>query len=107
MKAMALLRKKEDMSFEAFAGHLLNEHVPFMYALPGLRKWTVNLAVPGEEPAPYDAVTEFWFEDQEAFETAMASDEAAAALGDAEQFVAPPGPTVMVIEEHDVIDASG
>lgn len=106
MKAMALLRKKEDMSFEAFADHLLNEHVPFMRALPGLRKWTVNLAIPGEDPAPYDAVTEFWFEDQ-AFEMAMASDEAAAALRDAEEFVAPPGPTVMVTEEHNVIDASG
>jgi uncharacterized protein (TIGR02118 family) len=90
MKAIAFLRRKDGMSFEDFAQHLLEEHGPFMRDLPGLQKWTVNLAIHGEDPAPYDAITEFWFEDQEAFEAAMASDEVAAALRDGEEFVAPP-----------------
>ena len=107
MKAIAFLKKRDDLSFEDFASHLLNEHVPFMRALPGLERWAVNLAVHGEEAAPYDAVTEFWFVDAEAFQTAMASDEVAAALKDGEAFVAPPGPTLMVAEEHQVIGGSG
>ena len=106
MKAIAFFRKREDMSWEDFEHHLLNTHVPFMHAVPGLQRWVVNLTVHGEEPAPYDAITEFWFPDQEAFEQAMASPEVAAALRDAEDFVAPPGPTVMVVQEHNVIPGS-
>lgn len=104
MKAIAFLKKRDDLSFDDFAGHLLNEHVQFMRALPGLERWSVNLAVHGEEPAPYDAVTEFWFADAEAFQRAMASSEVAAALEDGQAFVAPPGPTLMVAEEYIVID---
>lgn len=104
MKAIALLKKKEDISFEEFADHLLNNHVPFMRVLPGLKKWTVNLAIHGDEPASYDAITEFWFKDQEAFNEAMNSKEVEAALRDSEQFVSPPGPNIMVAEEHHVIE---
>lgn len=104
MKAIALLKKRDDLSFDAFAQHLMNEHVPFMRAVPGLERWSVNLAVHGEEPQPYDAVTEFWFADAEAFQTAMASEEVAAALQDGEAFVAPPGPVLIVAEEHILVD---
>lgn len=106
MKVLALLKRKEGMSFEDFADHLLNEHVPFMRDVPGLQKWTANLAVHGEEAAPYDAITEFWFEDEDAFHRAMASEEVAAALQDSERFVAAHGPTLIVAEEHNVIDVS-
>lgn len=94
------------MSLEEFAHNLLNEHVPFMRALPGLQKWTVNLAVHGEEPAPYDAITEFWFRDQEALQEALASEEVAAALRDGDRFVAPPGPVLIVAQEHAVIGSN-
>ena len=104
MKAIAFLKKKDDLSFDEFAEHLMNEHAPFMRAVPRPERWAVNLAVQGGEPQPYDAVTEFWFADAEAFQTAMASSEVAAALQDGEAFVAPPGPLLMVAEEHILID---
>jgi hypothetical protein len=72
MKAMRLLKKKEGMPFEDFADHLLNGHVQFMRAVPGLLKWTANLAVHGEEQGPY---------------------------------VAPPGPILVIVEEHRVIES--
>ena len=104
MKAIAFLKKRDDISFDEFTRRLLESHVPFMRAVPGLKRWSVNLAVRGDTPQPYDAVTEFWFADGEAFASAMASEEVAAALRDGEAFVAPPGPVVMVAEEHVVID---
>lgn len=103
MKAIALLKKKDGMSFEDFERHLLDKHVPFMRAVPGLERWVVNLAIHGDEPGPYDAVTEFWFPDQETFQRAMASPEVAEALRDGDTFVAPPGPTLIVASEHVVI----
>jgi uncharacterized protein (TIGR02118 family) len=103
MKAIAFLRKRDDLTFQQFSDHLLGKHVEFMRALPGLRRWSANLAVHGDDPAPYDAVTEFWFDDAEAFQVAMSSAEVAAALKDGEEFVAAPGPTLMVAREHNVI----
>lgn len=103
MKAIALMKKKDGMSPEEFQRHLLDTHVPFMEALPGLERWVVNLTLHGDEPAPYDAVTEFWFPDQETFERAMASPEVAEALRDGDTFVEPPGPTILVASEHVVI----
>ena len=105
MKAIAFLKRKDNLSFDEFARHLMNEHVPFMHAVPLLERWAVNLALHGDQPQPYDAVTEFWFADAEAFQTAMASPAVAAALQDAQAFVAPPGPLIMVAEEHVVIDS--
>lgn len=105
MKEIALLKCKDDMSLEEIARNLLNGQVPFVRALPGLRRWTVNLAVHGEEPAPYEAITEFCFADQETLEQALASEEVAVALRDGDRFVAPPGPVPTVAKEHEVIDS--
>ena len=80
---------------------------PSSQAVPGLQRWVVNLAINGDDPAPYDAITEFWFADAAAFQAAMESPEVAAALKDGDSFVAPPGPTLMVADEHIVIDALG
>jgi uncharacterized protein (TIGR02118 family) len=107
VKAIALMKKKEGMSFEEFERHLLDTHVPFMRALPGLERWVVNLTVQGDDPAPYDAITEFWFPDKEAFERAMSSSEVQEALRDGDTFVAPPGPTILVASEHVVIAPDG
>lgn len=100
VKAIVLLHKREGMSWDEYERYYLEQHPAFIYDIPGLRGWVVNIAVHGEEPAPYDGIAEFWFDDMEAFATAMASEEVAAALADAEHFVAPPGPQLMVVAEH-------
>lgn len=103
VKGIALFSKRDDVSWEEFERYYLNDHVPFVRAIPGLRRWVANVVVHGEERSPYDGVGEFWFDDQAAFDRAMASPEVAATLRDAENFVASPGPIVLVVREHALV----
>jgi uncharacterized protein (TIGR02118 family) len=81
VKLISLLKRAEGLSKEDFRTWILEEHVAFARKLPGLRKYTVNVAV--AEDAPYDAVNEMWFDDDEARAAAFASDDGKAAGADA------------------------
>jgi uncharacterized protein (TIGR02118 family) len=82
LKLMSLLKRKEGMSKEDFRKWVTEEHLPYAQALPGLRKYTVNVTIDDDE-FPYDAVNEMWFESEDARAAAFASDAGAAAGGDA------------------------
>ena len=105
IKLMVFLTRKEGMSQEEFESRLAGDHSSFMKKVPGLKQWYVNTAVHGEERAPYDAVTEFWFPDQATFDTAMASPEVAAALADGASFLSEGSPSMMLVREHRVIES--
>ena len=49
----------------------LEEHAPLARRLPGLRRLVFNVV---EGDAPYDGVSELWFDSQDAFEAAYASE---------------------------------
>jgi uncharacterized protein (TIGR02118 family) len=70
-KAMILLTRRTDMTPDDFAHWWLAEHAPLARGLPGLRAITFNLV---EHEADLDGITELWFDDQDAFEAAYASE---------------------------------
>ncbi len=80
-KAMILLKRSEEMSFEAFTQWWLVEHAPLARQLPGLQKAVFNL-VSGEGEGEYDGVSELWFETQSDFENAYASEVGQAVAAD-------------------------
>lgn len=51
MKAIAFLKKRDDLSFDDFARHLTNEHVRFMRAVPGLDRWASRKPLAAPHPA--------------------------------------------------------
>lgn len=71
MKAIILLTRRDGDTPEDFRHWWLEEHAPLARRLPGLQKLVFNL-VEGDQP--YDGVSELWFNSQEAFEAAYASE---------------------------------
>jgi uncharacterized protein (TIGR02118 family) len=99
LKLISLLKRAEGLSKEDFATWVAEDHFEFAKNLPGLRKYTVNVAV--ADDAPYDAVNEMWFDDEDARAAAFASDAGKAAAGDAGAHTS--SRTHVVSVEHELI----
>jgi len=102
-KVTFLDTKKESMSQQQFIDYMLKTHIPLAAEIPGLKGYIVNFSKPelyegDQEKPPYDAVAELWFEDEAAFQAAMASEEAKPALEDANKIFAEFPP--MVVSEE-------
>jgi uncharacterized protein (TIGR02118 family) len=100
-KFMVLLNKLEDISFEEYERYFFEEHLPYVLAIPGLRGYKVNVRHPDDEGALYDGISEFWFDDRDAFDRAMASPETEATLADAAKFLMPP--QIFLVDERIII----
>jgi uncharacterized protein (TIGR02118 family) len=82
LKVFSLIKRREDMSLDEFRSWVLEEHAPMGRSLPGLREYHVSV-VDADDPAlPYHAVTELYFDDEDAFKAAFASDAGKAAGAD-------------------------
>ncbi len=66
LKVISLLKKKDEMSFEAFKKWALEEHPTLGKRLPGIRHYRMSVLVEENPDAPYHAVSEFWFDDNNA-----------------------------------------
>lgn len=80
-KAMILLKRRDDMTFAAFADWWLREHAPLAATLPGVRGVHFNL-VAGDGSGAFDGVSELWFDSQADFEAAYASTRGQAVAAD-------------------------
>ena len=72
-KAMIVLKRNPALDFEDFKSHWLENHAALVKQLPGLRKAVFNFAL-DQGKGEYDAVSELWFDSQQAFEDAYASE---------------------------------
>jgi uncharacterized protein (TIGR02118 family) len=70
-KAMIMLTRRSDMTHEVFANWWLREHAPMASRLPGVREIRFNEVLDGDG---IDGITELWFDDQDSFEAAYATD---------------------------------
>jgi uncharacterized protein (TIGR02118 family) len=86
---------------EQFQEYALKTHVPLVEAIPGLRGYVQNFAVPNEatDAPPYDNVVELLFDSREAYEEGMTSPEAETAIADQENFLAESA-VPMVVDEN-------
>ena len=99
VKLIALYRKPADV--DAFEQHYAQVHIPLVEKIPGIRKteWTRFLAAPQGE-APYYMMYEMYFDNMEAYKTAMKSQENKAAGQDLMSF-AKDIVTLMVAETYE------
>ena len=81
IKLMSLMRRADGMSKEEFVRWARDEHPEFAKELPGLRRYLVS--VTEADDAPFDSVSEMYFDDQDAASAAFASNAGQAAGGDA------------------------
>jgi uncharacterized protein (TIGR02118 family) len=82
LKVFSLIKRREDMSLDEFRDWILNEHAPKGRELPGLRRYHVSVIDTDDDSLPYHAVTELFFDDEDAFKAAFASDAGKAAGAD-------------------------
>lgn len=83
LKVMSLLRRREDLSLEAFRHWALEEHPKLALQLPGLRGYRMNVVLTDDGSLPFHAVSEMWFDDDAARQAAFATPEGTAAASDA------------------------
>lgn len=83
LKVVSLLKRNEDMSLEDFRRWALEEHPPLGKKLPGIRHYRMSVVLEDSPDLPYHAVSEFWFDDNEARVAAFATPEGKAAGADA------------------------
>lgn len=83
LKVVSLLRKKDEISLEDFRNWALNEHPAKGKILPGMRHYRMSVVLEDNPDLPYHAVSEFWFDDNEARLAAFGTPEGKAAADDA------------------------
>ena len=82
LKVFSLIKRRDDLSLDEFRTWILEQHAPMGRELPGLREYHVSVVEQDDPDLPYHAVTELYFEDEEAFKAAFASDAGKAAGAD-------------------------
>ena len=80
IKAVILLKRRDDMSLEDFSDWMLKEHVPLAVKLEGLKRYQVNIAT--EPDNDFDGVSELWFDSEAAMLAAYGSDHGKAVAAD-------------------------
>ena len=83
LKVISLLKKKDEMSLEEFRHWAMDEHPTLGKQLPGLRHYRMSVVHEDSDDLPYHAVSEFWFDDNEARLAAFGTPQGAAAAEDA------------------------
>ena len=104
LKVMVFLRKRDDLSAEAFERHLRETHAPLVTRMPGLRRLVLNHVLPDPSGAPpaWDVVAEDWFDGPDALQVALASPEGQAVNADAPNFLDLTQLQFLVVQEEEV-----
>lgn len=83
IKMISVMKRKEGMELARFREWLVNEHVVYARDIPNLRQYKVDVVVDEAPDAPYDGVSELYFDSIESMNEAFASEAGKAAGADA------------------------
>lgn len=83
LKVVSLLQRREEIPLEQFRQWALEEHPEKGKKLPGIRHYRMSVVLEDGPDLPYHAVSEFWFDDNDARLAAFATPEGKAAAEDA------------------------
>lgn len=98
-KAVILLRRRDDMTPEQFRHWWLHEHAPLAAQLPGVRRIVFNAAVDNDD---VDGVSELWFDSEQDFLDAYATDLGKSVAADSMAHVR--SRTRLFVTEHVVVE---
>lgn len=110
IKRMSFLRRKENVSPEAFRREWFEVHAPLVRAFPTLLGYRQNLIVSRQSPpgtvagydaVPADGIVEMWFADEAALQRSFADEAAVRSQTHAHQFIAEITP--FLVEVHEVV----
>ncbi len=104
LKVMLLVHRREGMSLEEFRRYWRESHAPLLLQLPGLQRLVCNYAQADGAggAAPYDGVSENWFESAEAMQAAYSSPVGQAVAADGPNFMNMSKLQMLLVEEEEV-----
>ena len=102
LKVVSLLKRKQGMSYEDFKKWALEEHPELGKAIPGMRHYRMSVVREDNPDLPYDAVSEMWFDDEQARAEGFGTDAGKAAAADAMEHCATR--THLLTEEKVIIE---
>jgi uncharacterized protein (TIGR02118 family) len=107
VKVVTFLKRRPDLSVEAFQEYWRARHPAFVTRLPGVRRYVQSHALPSTyqrgEPA-YDGIAEVWANDTDALRAMTRTAEYARVQADEANFIDRAGMGVVVTEDHIVKD---
>ncbi|HEV2468295.1 MAG TPA: EthD family reductase [Candidatus Sulfotelmatobacter sp.] len=105
LKFMVVLYRRPDLSPTQFRHHLETIHASLAKALPGLKEYTQNHAIPDSkrDHPGWDAVIELYFDNREIMEAAWASPQGAASDADLSLFADLTRTTWSIVEELNLL----
>jgi uncharacterized protein (TIGR02118 family) len=83
LKVISLLKRKETLTLDEFRNWALETHPLLAKKLPGMRHYRMSVVLADDPELPYHAVSEFWFDDNDARVAAFSTPEGKAAAEDA------------------------
>ncbi len=83
LKVMSLMKRRDDMTLDEFRHWATVEHPDLGKKLPGIRHYCMSVVIEENPDWPFDAVSEFFFDDKEAMVAAFSTPAGAAAGQDA------------------------
>ena len=105
IKMVFLVHRRPDLSAEEFSKYWREKHAAIAKTLPGLRKYIQNHSEPAPDgiAPPYDGFAEMWFDDEEALDAALATDEGKATVADTANFINLESMLTFSVEEVNVV----
>ena len=112
IKFTILLKKRQDLTQEAFVQHHINDHGPLFKSLPEVQQYvrkyvqghTLPVALPGMPPPAYEGTTELWFDTAEDIAKVFTAPSYMKIIRpDEEKFLNLPGCGFLVCTENQVI----
>lgn len=100
VKLICLINRPETVAANAFRAWWLGHHSHVASRLPGLRRYTINVA--REEDGPFDGVAELWFDDEQAMTRAFASDVGQECAREDRELIR--GRIAFITEEHVIVE---
>jgi uncharacterized protein (TIGR02118 family) len=104
-KVVFLVHKRSGMSFDEFRRHWRETQGSLGAKIPGTQRYVQNHTVgsPDGSAASYDGFAEMWFDSKQAFEQAMTTPEAQAAIADLPNFLDTERMETLIVDEVQIV----
>ncbi len=106
VRAVAILKRRPDLTFQQFVDHWRNVHAPLALQIPGVVKYVQSPALqrPGATSEPRaDGLAEIWFETMETYRAGFTTPAAEALLADERNFLDLQNTTRTFVQEIDIV----
>jgi uncharacterized protein (TIGR02118 family) len=106
VKSIEFVRRRPDLTVEAFQRHWKDVHGPIAATIPVLRRYVQSHALPESyerRPPPYDGIATAWFDSTDAMRHSATTAEYAATRADEPGFIAPAEIHTILTTEHVIV----